>query len=146
MPKLFKIKARAVIAEIEVPARDGSGAPRKVPVIAPSAATYERVITMSREVSDAVSADGAGAKFAKPVDMILLLAPGLERADVEECMAAEDLPELIVFLMEQIEARAKAREEEGLGNPFSEKPSPSGGSSGSPSPSSAASSPATSAT
>lgn len=152
MAKLFKIKAPAVIAEIEVPARDGVGAPRKVPMHAPSAATYSRVLALSKEVASSGGEDGAspsadpGAQFSKFVDMILLLAPGLERADVAECMSAEELPELIAFLMQQIEERSKAREEEDLANPFSGKPSPSGGSSGSPSTRSTASSPATSAT
>ena len=157
MAKLFKIKAPAVIAEIEVPARDGVGAPRKVAMLAPSAATYSRVLALSKEVAGGGDGEGAsagasavtvdpGAQFSKFVDMILLLAPGLERADVAECMSAEELPELIAFLMQQIEERSKAREEEDLANPFSGKPSPSGGSSGSPSTRSTASSPATSGT
>lgn len=150
MAKLFKIKAPAVIAEIEVPARDGVGAPRKVPMHAPSAATYSRVLALSKEVAGEGESTPApadpGAQFSKFVDMILLLAPGLERADVAECMSAEELPELIAFLMQQIEERSKAREEEDLANPFSGKPSPSGGSSGSPSTRSTASSPATSGT
>ena len=83
-------------------------------------------------------------RFEASLDVVLLCVPGLERKALED-LPFQDFMRVVEFVQECVEKQITAREKAGVSDPFSRKPSPSGGTSGSGSQTSSTSTLATSA-
>ena len=124
-PAVFRVEAPAVVAEIQI---DGA----TVPVSAPSAGIFSRVVSLwgKRDEIDrgegGAGAGGAAASLALLIEAVALLVPALERARIE-AMPVEALARLVEFLLEEIGRDATSREVAVTRDPFPPSPSPSGG-------------------